>query len=99
MCHQMHFLDLQQLDHWLNGCMVLPSLLYPSIWAVQIIFSHSIWFWHAHEFQGGRFCDTTFFEFKVMLFGLTNGPSLFKTLGDSLDSTYKLPYNCYSATG
>ena len=20
MCHRMHFLDLQQLDRWLNGC-------------------------------------------------------------------------------
>ena len=21
MCPQMHFLDLQQMDHWLNGCL------------------------------------------------------------------------------
>ena len=23
MCHRMHFLDLQQLDRWLNSCMHL----------------------------------------------------------------------------
>ena len=36
MCHRMHFLDLQQLDRWLNGCrgkhlVMLNSDLYWSV--------------------------------------------------------------------
>ena len=36
MCHQMHFLDLQQLDRWLNGC--LPQHLHTTF---AVVITHA----------------------------------------------------------